>query len=148
MLKDEKKFDQLGQKLFMKGVLQKFEQKHGPIKGRMMVTESKIPPEMLTKLQPELMKNPKWLVVEGSFDFSNYMIGMVVGLNPIQPLANGWLIPQLNHPGVKPNQKWQEFFMEKVMDKISDDGQLDLPIYSWISDKSDLTLTEKENVDE
>lgn len=62
MLKDEKKFDELGQKLFMKGVLQNFEQKHGPIKGRMMVTEGKIPPEMLSKLQPELMKNPKWIV--------------------------------------------------------------------------------------
>ena len=83
MLKDEKKFDELGQKLFMKGVLQHFEQKHGPIKGRMMVTEGKIPPEMLVKLQPELMKNPKWVVVEGSFDFCNYTIGMVVGLNPI-----------------------------------------------------------------
>lgn len=49
MLKDETKFDQLGQKLFMKGVLQDFEKKNGPIKGRMMVTEGKIPPEMLTK---------------------------------------------------------------------------------------------------
>lgn len=32
MLKDQRKFDELGQKLFMKGVLQDFEQKHGPIK--------------------------------------------------------------------------------------------------------------------
>ena len=79
MLKDQKKFDKLGEKLFMKGVLQNFEQKHGPIKGRMMVTEGKIPPEMLVKLQPELMKNPKFIVVEGSFDFSNYMIGMEIG---------------------------------------------------------------------
>ena len=47
MLKDETKFDRLGQKLFMKGVLQDFEKKNGPIKGRMMVTEGKIPPEML-----------------------------------------------------------------------------------------------------
>lgn len=145
MLKDEKKFDEVGQKLFMKGVLQNFEQKHGAIKGRMMVTEGKIPPEMLMQLQPELMKNPKWIVVEGSFDFSNYMIGMVIGLNPIKPLANGWLIPQLNHSGEKPTQNWQEFFMEKVMEKIDDNGHIDLPIYSWISDKSDLTLTDKEN---
>ena len=143
MLKDQRKFDELGQKLFMKGVLQDFEQKHGPIKGRMMVTKGKIPPEMLTKLQPELVKNPNWIVVEGSFDFSNYMIGMVIGLNPVQSLANGWLIPQLNHSGVKLSQNWQEFFMEKVMDKIDDNGHIDLPIYSWISDKSGLTLTDK-----
>lgn len=43
----------------------------------MAITEGKIPPEMLNKLQPELMENPKWKVVEGSFDFSNYTIGMV-----------------------------------------------------------------------
>ena len=134
MLKDEKKFDELGQKLFMKGVLQNFEQKHGPIKGRMMVTEGKIPPEMLVKLQPELMKNPKWIVVEG----------MVVGLNPVRPISEGWLTPQLNHPGVKPTKNWQEFFMEKVMEKMDDNGKIDLPLYSWISDKSDLTLTDKE----
>lgn len=144
MLKDEKKFDELGQKLFMKGVLQHFEQKHGPIKGRMMVTEGKIPPEMLVKLQPELMKNSKWVVVEGSFDFCNYTIGMVVGLNPIRPISEGWLTPQLNHPGVKPTKNWQEFFMERVMENIDDNGKIDLPLYSWISDKSDLTLTDKE----
>jgi hypothetical protein len=78
MLKDETKFDQLGQKLFMKGVLQDFEKKNGPIKGRMMVTEGKIPPEMLTKLQCELMNSSNWIVVEGSFDFYNYTVGMIV----------------------------------------------------------------------
>ncbi len=31
MLKDETKFDRLGQKLFMKGVLQDFEKKNGPV---------------------------------------------------------------------------------------------------------------------
>lgn len=144
MLKEEKKFDKLGQKLFMDGVLQDFEKKNGPIKGRMMVTEGKIPPEMLAKLQPELMKNPKWIVVEGSFDFSNYTIGMVVGLNPIKPLSNGWLTPQLGHPGMQPDQHWQEFFMEKVLDNIDDHGQIDLPLYTWISDKNDLTKTGKD----
>lgn len=144
MLKDEKKFDQLGQKLFMKGELQDFEKKNGPIKGRMMVTEGKIPPEMLVKLQPELMKDPKWIVVEGSFDFNNYMIGMVVGLNPIKPLTNGWLIPQLAHPGLQPAKEWQEFFMEKVMEHIDDKGKIDLPLYTWISDKNDLTKTDKD----
>ena len=144
MLKDEKKFDELGQKLFMKGVLQNFEQKHGPIKGRMMVTEGKIPPEMLSKLQPELMKTPKWIVVEGSFDLSNYTIGMVVGLNPIRPISEGWLTPQLNHPGIKPTQNWQEYVLGKVMENRDENGKIDLPLYSWISDKSDLTLTDKE----
>lgn len=144
MLKDEKKFDQLGQKLFMKGELQDFEKKNGPIKGRMMVTEGKILPEMLVKLQPELMKDPKWIVVEGSFDFNNYMIGMVVGLNPIKPLTNGWLIPQLAHPGLQPAKEWQEFFMEKVMENIDDKGKIDLPLYTWISDKNDLTKTNKD----
>ena len=90
------------------------------------------------------MKNPKWIVVEGSFDFSNYMIGMVVGLNPVRPISEGWLTPQLNHPGVKPTKNWQEFFMEKVMENIDDNGKIDLPLYSWISDKSDLTMTDKE----
>lgn len=33
MLKDQQKFDQLGEKLFMDGVLQDFEKKHGPIKA-------------------------------------------------------------------------------------------------------------------
>ncbi|AEG40303.1 hypothetical protein [Lactobacillus kefiranofaciens] len=144
MLKDQQKFDQLGEKLFMDGVLQDFEKKHGPIKGRMMVTEGKIPPEMLMKLQPELMKNPKWIVVDGSFDFSNYTIGMVVGLNPVRPISNGWLTPQLNHPGVAPTKNWQEFFMEKVMQNIDENGKIDLPLYSLISDKSDLTLNGKE----
>lgn len=145
MLIDERKFDKLGQKLFMDGVLQAFEKANGPIKGRMMVTEGKIPPEMLTRLQPELMKNPRWMVVEGSFDFSNYTIGMVVGLNPVHPIANGWLTPQLNHPGIKPDQHWQEFFMEKVMDAIDDKGKIDLPLYTWISDHNDLTKTDKDS---
>ena len=83
MLKDEKKFDELGQKLFMKGVLQNFEQKHGPIKGRMMVTEGKIPPEMLSKLQPELMKNPKWIVVEGSLTFLTIQLAWLLALTQL-----------------------------------------------------------------
>lgn len=33
MLKEEKKFDQFGQKLFMQGTLQEFEKKNGPIKA-------------------------------------------------------------------------------------------------------------------
>ena len=94
MLKDETKFDRLGQKLFMKGVLQDFEKKNGPIKGRMMVTEGKIPPEILTKLQSELMNSSNWIVVEGSFDFYNYTVGMIVDLTTGKPLANGWLVPQ------------------------------------------------------
>lgn len=144
MLKDDRDFNRLGEKLFLAGTLQAFEKKHGPIKGRMMVTKGKLPPEMLIKLQPELMKNPRWLVVEGSFDFFNYMIGMVVGLEPIKPLSQGWLIPQLGHPGPKPSQHWQEFFMEKVLAAIDDQGQIDLPLYSWISDKSDLTKSNQD----
>jgi hypothetical protein len=69
---------------------------------------------------------------------------MVVGLNPIRPISEGWLTPQLNHPGIKPTQKWQEFFMGKVMENMDENGKIDLPLYSWISDKSDLTLTDKE----
>ena len=144
MLKEEKKFDQLGQKLFMQGTLQEFEKKNGPIKGRMAITEGKIPPEMLNKLQPELMKNPKWKVVEGSFDFSNYTIGMVVGLNPIKPLSEGWLVPQLGHPGVQPDKHWQEFFTEKAMNSIDENGHIDLPLFTWISDKNDLTKSAKD----
>ncbi len=98
MLKDETKFDQLGQKLFMKGVLQDFEKKNGPIKGRMMVTEGKIPPEMLTKLQSELMNSSNWIVVEGSFDFYNYTVGMIVDLTTGKPLANGWLGTTIGSP--------------------------------------------------
>lgn len=142
MLKDQQKFDQLGQKLFMAGVLQDFEKKHGSIKGRMMVTEGKIPPEMLVKLQADLMKNPNWKVVEGSFDFSNYTIGMVVSLNPVKTLTQGWLVPQLGHPGPEPDAHWQEFFIKKVLDVINEKGSLELPIYTWISDKSDLTKTD------
>ncbi|RVU71855.1 MULTISPECIES: hypothetical protein [Lactobacillus] len=144
MLQNDAEFNQLGQKLFMQGVLQDFEKKHGAIKGRMMVTEGKIPPELLVKLQPELVKNPKWIVVEGSFDFSNYTIGMVVGLNPVKALSEGWLKPQMTTAGPKPSKEWQEFFMEKVLKAIDDKGHLDLPMYTWISDKSDLTKTGKD----
>jgi hypothetical protein len=144
MLTNDAKFNELGKKLFLDGTLQKFEQQHGPIKGRMMVTEGKIPPEMLVKLQPELVKHPQWKVVEASFDFSNYTIGMVIGLNPVQPLTEGWLIPQLRHPGLEPAKEWQEFFIEKVMSVIDKQGRLDLPMYVWISDQSDLTKTDRD----
>ena len=144
MLKDETKFDQLGQKLFMKGVLQDFEKKNGPIKGRMMVTEGKIPPEMLTKLQSELMNSSNWIVVEGSFDFYNYTVGMIVDLTTGKPLANGWLVPQLGHPGMQPADKWQEFLIEKVVEAIDEKGKINLPLYVWISDRSDLTKTDQD----
>ena len=37
-----------------------------------------------------------------------------------------------------------KLFEEKVMENIDDNGKIDLPLYSWISDKSDLTMTDKE----
>lgn len=100
------------------------EKKNGPIKGRMMVTEGKIPPEMLTKLQSELMNSSNWIVVEGSFDFYNYTVGMIVDLTTGKPLANGWLVPQLGHPGMQPAEKWQEFLIEKVVDAIDEKVRL------------------------
>lgn len=109
-----------------------------------MVTEGKIPPEMLTKLQADLMKSSNWTVVEGSFDFYNYTIGMVINLNTGKPLANGWLVPQLGHPGMQPAEKWQEFLIEKVVDAIDETGKISLPLYVWISDRSDLTKTDKD----
>ncbi len=144
MLQDDTQFNQLGVKLFTHGILDDFEKKNGPIKGRMMVTEGKIPPNMLKKLQPELLKNPRWLVVQGSFDFSDYMIGMVVGLNPVKPLSEGWLIPQSKNPGVELPKQWQEFFMRKVINAIDENGHIDLPMFSWISDRNDLTKTVKD----
>lgn len=67
-----------------------------------------------------------------------------VGLNPIKPLSEGWLVPQLGHPGVQPDKHWQEFFMEKVMNLIDENGHIDLPLFTWISDKNDLTKSAKD----
>jgi hypothetical protein len=45
---------------------------------------------------------------------------------------------------MQPAEKWQEFLIEKVVDAIDEKGKINLPLYVWISDRSDLTKTDQD----
>ena len=135
MLTDKVMFDALEETLTKGGRLAKFEAQFGAIRGRMMITRTTIPDEMDVRFVPR--KKPQ--AFEASFDFYDAAVGLAIYTDTREAATGIWITPQKEN-AEPPAQEWIEFFVEKLMDSIEEDGSYGVPIYSFLSDTGDMTI--------
>ena len=135
MLADKEMFDIVEKVLDEKGKIKEFEDECGKIKGRMMITLTDIPEgaEVVEK------EGSVPVAFEASFDFYDSTLGVAIYPETKQAATGLWVTPQKDG-AEPPDQAWIEFFLEKLMESISDDGSYGIPIYSFVNDTSDMTI--------
>lgn len=135
MLIDKELFETVEEQLIQNGKLKDFESEYGKVKGRMMITRTSIPDGVDIKIIPH--KIPQ--AFEASFDFYDSTIGLAL-YTDIKEVATGlWVTPQTDNAD-PPAQEWIEFFVQKLIESIDDDGSYGTPIYSFVNDTCDMTI--------
>ncbi len=135
MLIDKKMFDVVEEMLTENGTIEEFEKENGKIKGRMMITKAEIPENY--KIKKIEGKTP--VAFEASFDFCNATLGVALYTDTKELACSIWFTPQKD--GAKePAREWVEFFIEKLISSINDDGFYSYPIYSFVNDTCDITI--------
>lgn len=139
MLIDKELFETVEEQLIQNGKLKDFESEYGEVKGRMMITRTSIPDGVNVKIIPH--KIPQ--AFEASFDFYDSTIGLAL-YTDIKEVATGlWVTPQTDNAD-PPAQEWIEFFVQKLIESIDDDGSYGTPIYSFVNDTCDMTIVPTE----
>ena len=134
MLTDKKKFDNVEQMLIEQGRIEAFEQENGAILGRMMITTDTMPEE----LAEEVEIKDDLTVFTASFDFYDMTVSAAV-YTQSKEVAKMWLTPQADD-AEQPAREWISFFIEKLFTGIDDEGGYGIPMYSFVTDTSDMTI--------
>lgn len=136
MLKDPKLFSEVEHMDIIQDRIKNFEKEEGPIKGRMMITDAIIPPELESQID---VNNPDVHAFEGTFDFYDMAIGIALNTRTQQITSGIWMTPQVDG-AEEPSKDWIGFFLEKLMSAFDEDGGYGIPIYSFVTDESDMTI--------
>ena len=134
MLTDKKKFDNVEQMLIEQGRIEAFEQENGAILGRMMITTDTMPEE----LAEEVEIKDDLTVFTASFDFYDMTVSAAV-YTQNKEVAKMWLTPQADD-AEQPAREWISFFIEKLFIGIDDEGGYGIPMCSFVTDTSDMTV--------
>ena len=134
MLTDKKKFDNVEQMLIEQGRIEAFEQENGAILGRMMITTDTMPEE----LAEEVEIKDDLTVFTASFDFYDMTVSAAV-YTQNKEVAKMWLTPQADD-AEQPAREWISFFIEKLFIGIDDEGGYGIPMCSFVTDTSDMTI--------
>ena len=134
MLTDKKKFDNVEQMLIEQGRVEAFEQENGAILGRMMITTDTMPEE----LAEEVEIKDDLTVFTASFDFYDMTVSAAV-YTQSKEVAKMWLTPQADD-AEQPAREWISFFIEKLFMGIDDEGGYGIPMCSFVTDTTDMTI--------
>lgn len=134
MLKDPNLFSDVEQSKVVQEKIKAFEKEEGPIKGRMMITDATIPPELDLHID-----NPDVRAFEGTFDYYDIAIGIALNVKTMQIASGLWMTPQVDG-AEEPSKDWIEFFLEKLISAFDEDGGYGIPVYSFVTDESDMTI--------
>ena len=134
MLTDKKKFDNVEQMLIEQGRIEAFEQENGAILGRMMITTDTMPEE----LAEEVEIKDDLTVFTASFDFYDMTVSAAV-YTQSKEVAKMWLTPQADD-AEQPAREWISFFIEKLFMGIDDEGGYGIPMCSFVTDTTDMTV--------
>ena len=134
MLTDKKKFDNVEQMLIKQGRIEAFEQENGAILGRMMITTDTMPEE----LAEEVEIKDDLTVFTASFDFYDMTVSAAV-YTQSKEVAKMWLTPQADD-AEQPAREWISFFIEKLFMGIDDEGGYGIPMCSFVTDTTDMTI--------
>ena len=141
MLIDKEMFDKVEEFLCKKGKTVKFESEYGEIKGRMMITKADIPDGIDVRLIPG--KTPQ--AFEASFDFYDSIVGLAIYTDTKEVATEIWVIEQRDG-ATTPDYVWIEFFIEKLIESINEDGSYGVPVYSFVNDNCDMTIVPTKQV--
>lgn len=134
MLTDKKKFENVEQMLIEQGKIDAFEQENGAILGRMMITTDTMPEE----LAEEVEIKDDLTVFTASFDFYDMTVSAAV-YTQSKEVAKMWLTPQADD-AEQPAREWISFFIEKLFMGIDDEGGYGIPMCSFVTDTTDMTV--------
>ena len=132
MLIHEKAFKQLEKILNDKGVIPDFEANNGKITGRMMIIETDMPSDTCAS-------GAGSCAFEGSFDFYDVSVGVVIDTFTKQVISSVWFNEQ-KRGAEHPSDVWVRFFLKTLMNGIDEDGGYGVPIYTFVNDHSDFTF--------
>ena len=74
-----------------------------------------------------------------SFDFYDSSIGLAL-YTDTKEAASGFWVTQQVQGAEQPSQEWIEFFIKTLIENIEEDGSFGYPMYSFLTDESDLTV--------
>ena len=134
MLIDKEKFEIVEKVLIEQGKIEAFEQENGAILGRMMITTDTMPEE----LAEEVEIKDDLTVFTASFDFYDMTVSAAV-YTQNKEVAKMWLTPQADD-AEQPAREWISFFIEKLFIGIDDEGGYGIPMCSFVTDTSDMTV--------
>ena len=135
MLIDQKMFESVENILIEQGKIAAFEAENGKILGRMMITKAEIPEGIDVKL----VNGRRPQAFEASFDFYDSTVGLAIYTDAKEAASGIWITPQ-KAGADPPSNDWIEFFVEKLMECIEEDGSYGIPIYSFVNDTCDMTI--------
>ena len=134
MLIDKAKFENVENMLAEQGKIEAFERENGAILGRMMITIDTMPEE----LAEEVEIKDDLTVFTASFDFYDMTVSAAV-YTQSKEVAKMWLTPQADD-AEQPAREWISFFIEKLFMGIDDEGGYGIPMCSFVTDTSDMTI--------
>ena len=134
MLIDKDKFEIVEQMLVEQGRIEAFEQENGAILGRMMISTDTMPEE----LAEEVEIKDDLTVFTASFDFYDMTVSAAV-YTQSKEVAKMWLTPQADD-AEQPAREWISFFIEKLFMGIDDEGGYGIPMCSFVTDTTDMTV--------
>ncbi|WP_273234220.1 hypothetical protein [Ileibacterium valens] len=132
MLADEKMMLAVEQSLKEQGVIEQFEHENGPVRGRMMITIGEVPENLVFEV-PE-----GFYPFIGTFDFYDSQVGVVFNPATMQAASGIWTTPQKSDAEA-PDRSWIDFFVQTLVQHVQGES-FGLPVYSFVTDESDLTI--------
>ena len=135
MLINEEQFYKVENYLRDRGSFVQFEKDCGPITGRMMITAAEIPDE----IDFENKRDVPPAAFEASFDFYDSTLGLALYPEDKELAAGVWFTRQKEDAEL-PAKEWVEFFIKTLVTHIGADGSYGLPMYSFLTDTSDITV--------
>jgi len=135
MLIDEKQFEIVEQTLREQGQIAAFEAENGVVRGRMMITVDDIPDNIIQDIE----NRNDLQAFTASFDFYDMTISVAVYTKSREVASGLWLTPQ-TEGAEEPSKEWISFFLEKLFDGFDENGNYGVPMYSFVTDTSDITV--------
>ena len=129
MLKNPELFKNVETGLRSMGTIKAFEDEHGKIIGRAMITLTDIPESIEVK-RPD---RENLTAFEITFDFCNVALGMKKTLE-----SNVWGRYQAPN-AQRPSDEWVKFFIRTLFENLAPDGTCGIPMYSFVNDTADFT---------
>lgn len=134
MLKNPELFRNVETGLKTMGTIQAFEDAHGKILGRAMITLTDIP----ESIEIGRTDREKLSAFEMTFDFCNVALGVAV--DPKRKTLESSVWGRYQAPGAQPpSEEWVKFFIRTLFENIGDDGAFGIPMYCFVNDTADFT---------